>query len=70
MGILIGLSVQLVLKPENGIPTVGHGIAHRVDLSVQLVIMTANGIPTVGHGIVYRVNKRAIFPKKQFLREV
>ena len=35
-GLLIGLSVQFVLNPENGIPTVGLGIAHRVKRTIRL----------------------------------
>ena len=43
MGSLIGFSVQLVLKPQNGIPRqdktisfLGHGIAHRIKRRLRL----------------------------------
>ena len=56
---LVGRRVKrtfFALKIENGIPTVGHGIAHRVKRT-SFALKTENGIPTVGHDIVHRVKR-------------
>ena len=48
MGLLIELRIHRVLKTENGIPTVGRGIAHRVKRTT-FAIKTEDGMPTPWH---------------------
>ena len=52
--------IMFAIKTENGIPTVGHGIARRVK---RTILSKSQRTVYLGHGVAHRV-KRTIFSIK------